>query len=169
MRGSRAALMLAVAGVMGVGLTTRAQGTAPDRARAIESAVGPLLGPGPSEPAAGTQAVRRIIEIAAEIGQDARIPAPARAKLTAAADLARSLSPLDARCVAAIHGAYTSLGPGRPYEFPAEAKSIEAARVAGRAGIDRALAALRAGRSEESARELLGVVLLVSTPMEAPQ
>jgi hypothetical protein len=163
-------LILAVVGAIGVGgLTANAQGTPSDKAKAIESAVGPLLGPGPSEPSAGTQALRRVIEIAAEIGQDARVPAPVRAKLTAAADLARSRSPLDASCVAAIHEAYASLGPGQPYKFPAEVKSIESAQAAGRAGIDRAVAALRAGRSEESVRELLGVALLVSTPMEAPR
>jgi hypothetical protein len=170
MRGSRAVLVVAVVGAIGVGgLTANAQGTQSDKAKAIESAAGPLLGPGSSQPEEGTQAVRRVIEIAAEIGQDPGIAATARAKLTAAADLARSSSPLDARCIAAVHEAYTSLPPGQSYQFPAGVTSIEAARVAGRAQIDRGVVALRAGRAAESIHELLGFVLLVATPMERHQ
>jgi hypothetical protein len=170
MRASGSVLVLAVVAAFGVGgQTANAQGIPPDKAKAIESAVGPLLGPGPSQPEEGTRAVRRVVEIAAEIGQDARIPAPARAKLTTAADLVRSRSPLDARCVAVVHEAYTSLSPGQAYKFPAGVTSIESARAAGRAQIDRAVVALQAGRAEEAVRELLGFVLLVATPMEAPQ
>jgi hypothetical protein len=170
MRGSRAVLVLAVVGAVGVGgLTANAQGTQSDKAKAIQSAAGPLLGPGPSRPDEGTQAVRRVIEIAAEIGQDGRVPASARAKLTAAADLVRSQSPLDARCVAAVNEAYSALSGGQAFKFPAGVASIESARTEGRAQIDRAVVALRAGRAEESVRELLGFVLMVATPMEKHQ
>ena len=51
--------------------------------------------------------------------------------------------------------------------FPQAVGSIEQARAYGRAQVDRSLAALAAGRSEEAVRELLGLVRLVITPMEA--
>jgi hypothetical protein len=41
--------------------------------------------------------------------------------------------------------------------------------VYGRGQVGRSLAALSAGRPQETARELLGLVLLVITPMEASQ
>jgi hypothetical protein len=170
MRGSRAALILALAAaVVGHGLIARAQGTEADRAKAIESTAKVLLEPGPSGPVDGPGAVARLVEIAVEIGEGAPIPAPARAKLAAAREQVRSHSALDPRCAAAIREAYLSLGDGQPYKFPADVKSIEAARASGRVQIDRAVVALRAGRREDSAREILGTVLMVITPMEAPQ
>jgi len=51
--------------------------------------------------------------------------------------------------------------------FPPEVGSIEQAKAYGRAQVDRGLAAVAAGRPQEAARELLGFVLLVVTPMEA--
>jgi len=112
-------------------------------------------------------ALRHLLEIAADLGREARLPAPAQAKLDAARAQARRVSPLDATVRAAAAEAYAALDDGRAFAFPKEVGTIEQAKAYGRGQVDRALAALSAGRPQEAARGVVGFVLLVITPMEA--
>ena len=115
------------------------------------------------------EALRHLLEIAAGVGREAHLPAPVQAKLDAASAQARRLSPLDERSRAAVDDAYAAVNGGRAFTFPQSIGSIEQAKAYGRTQVDRSLAALSAGRSEEAVRELLGLVRLVITPMEAKQ
>jgi hypothetical protein len=128
-----------------------------------------LLNASTAEPGEVHAALRRVIEIAGGLGREAHLPAAAQAKLDAAAAEARRLSPLDGAVRAPLLEAYAALDGGRPFAFPKEVGSIEQAKAYGRGQVDRSLAALAAGRSREAARELVGLVLLVITPMEAPR
>jgi len=119
------------------------------------------------EPGDVHAALRRLIGIAGDLGREVRLTAAAQAKLDAAAVEARRSSPLDEAVRAALAEAYAALDEGRPFYFPKEVGSIEQAKAYGRGQVDRSLAALSAGRSKEAARELVGLVLLVITPMEA--
>ncbi len=111
--------------------------------------------------------LRHLLDIASDLGRDARLPAPAQAKLDAARAQARRLSPLDAAVRAATAEAYAALDEGRAFAVPKEVGTIEQAKAYGRGQVDRAVAAVAAGRPQEAARELVGFVLLVITPMEA--
>jgi hypothetical protein len=111
-------------------------------------------------------ALRRLLEIAASLGREARLPAPAQAKLDAASAQARELSPLDGAVRGTVAEAYAALDQGRPFIFPKAVGSVDEAKAYGREQVDRSLAAVSAGRKQEAARELLGFVLLVVTPME---
>jgi hypothetical protein len=128
-----------------------------------------LLSASTREPGEVHAALRRLIEIAGDLGREARLPAAAQAKLDAAAAEARRMSALDGAVRAAMLEAYPALDGGRPFAFPKEVGSVEAAKAHGRGQVDRSLAALAAGRPQEAARELVGLVLLVITPMEAPR
>jgi len=145
------------------GPAAAATGTGDDIRRTTD----PLLQGGSREPGDALAAMRHLLEIAAGLGREARLPAPAQAKLDAAAAEARRLSPLDGAVRAKVAEAYTALDPGRPFVFPKAVGSIEQAKAYGRGQVDRSLAALSTGRPQEAARELVGFVLLVITPMEA--
>jgi len=125
-------------------------------------------------PVAGRRRAGRCPRGAPAIARDRRrgrreghLSAPVQAKLDSASAQAGRLSPLDERSRAAVDEAYTALNGGRAFAFPPAVASIEQAKAYGRGQVDRSLAALSAGRSEEAVRELLGFVLLVITPMEA--
>ena len=140
-----------------------------DVAGDIREAADRLLADGSHGPGDVDEALRRLLDIAARIGRDAHLPAAAQAKLGAAGAQARRLSPLDERARATVDEAYAALNGGRAFVFPPAVASIEQAKVYGRGQVDRSLAALAAGRSEEAVRELLGLVCLVITPMEVKQ
>ena len=166
----RTAVTLVVAGLgafclAGAVAPARA-GDAPEEVRAATERLlaGDSQGPGDVH-----EALRRVLDIAVGLGREARLPAPVQAKLDAASAQARRLSPLDERSRAAVDDAYAAVNGGRAFVFPQAVGSIEQARAYGRAQVDRSLAALAAGRSEEAVRELLGLVCLVITPMEAKQ
>ncbi len=110
--------------------------------------------------------LRHLLDIAADLGRDARLPAPAQAKLDAARAQARRVSPLDGAVRAAAAEAHAALNDGRAFAFPKEVGSIEQAKGYGRGQVDRAVAAVTAGRPQEAAREVVGFVLMVITPME---
>ena len=135
----------------------------------IRRTTDPLLQGGSSGPGDVHTALRHLLEIAGDLGREARLPAPTRAKLDAAAAEARRLLPLDGAVRAKVAAAYAALDEGRPFTFPKEVGSIEQAKGYGRGQVDRSLAALSAGRPQEAARELVGLVLLVITPMEKSQ
>lgn len=164
MRRTAVALFLAGLGAVWLDRMT-GEASAGDVARDIRGAADRLLAEG--GPGDVHEALRSVLDIAASLGREARLSAPVQAKLDAASARARRLSPLDERSRVAVDGAYAAVNGGRAFAFPPGVGSIEQARSYGRAQVDRGLAALAAGRSEEAARELLGLVCLVITPMEA--
>jgi hypothetical protein len=166
MRKRRTALALAGLGLLWLaGTGSPATGTGDDIRRTADL----LLQGGSHGPDATHEALRHLIEIAAGLGRQARLPAPAQAKLDAADAEARRLSPLDSAVRTTVAEAYASLDQGRPFVFPKAVGSIEQAKAYGRGQVDRSLAALSAGRPREAAREIVGLVLLVITPMERSQ
>jgi len=166
MRNTAAALALFSLGA-GWLAGTPASADAGDVARDIRATADRLLAGGSEGPGEVQEPLRHLIEVAAGVGREGRLAAPVQAKIDSAAAQARRLSPLDERARAAVDEAYAALNQGRPFAFPKAVGSIEQAKGYGRGQVDRSLAALSAGRSEEAARELLGFVLLVITPMEA--
>ena len=147
------------------GPAAAATGTGDDIRRTTD----PLLQGGSREPGDALAAMRHLLEIAGDLGREARLPAPVQAKLDAASAEARRLWPLDEAVRATVAEAYAALNQGAPFAFPKQVGSIEQARAYGRGQVDRSLAALSAGRPQEAARELVGLVLLVITPMERRQ
>jgi hypothetical protein len=105
----------------------------------------------------------------ARIAVDAGLPAPARERLAVAAAAYAAGGFLEPENVATVHRAYEAINDGRAFVFPQDVRSMEEARKYGEGQIQRALAALDAGRSRETVREVLGCVLLVTTPMEKPE
>jgi hypothetical protein len=132
----------------------------------IRRTTDPMLQGGSSGPGDAHAVLRHLLDIAGELGREARLPAPTQAKLDAAVAEAHRVSPLDGAVRATVGEAYAALDQGRPFVFPKEVGSIEQAKAYGRGQVDRSVAALSAGRPQEAARELLGFVLLVITPME---
>ena len=65
-----------------------------------------------------------------------------------------------------MHRAYEAVNEGRGFVFPSGVGSIEEAREYGRRQIQEAVDAFDSGRSREAVREVLGFVLLVTTPKE---
>lgn len=167
MRKKATALALAGLGAswLAGGAASPATGVGDDIRRTTDQ----LLQGGSSEPADVHAALRHLLEIAAGLGREARLPAPVQAKLDAAGAEARRLSPLDGAVRATVAEAYATLDHGRPFTFPKAVTSIEQAKAYGRGQVDRCLAALSAGRPQEAARELVGFVLLVIQPMEVRQ
>lgn len=163
MRKKATALALAGLGVLWLaGAASPATGVADDIRRTTD----PFLQNGSSGPGDAQGALRHLLGIAVDLGREARLPAAGQAKLDAASAEAHRLSPLDQTVRVKVAEAYQALGQGAPFVFPKEVGSIERAREYGRGQVDRSVAALSAGRPQEAARELLGFVLLVITPME---
>ncbi len=161
-------MALALAG-LGLVWLARAASPATGVGDDIRRTTDPLLQGGSSGPADVHAALRHLLEIAGDLGREARLPAPAQAKLDAAGAEAIRLSPLDGAVRATVAEAYAALDQGRPFTFPKAVGTIEQAKAYGRGQVDRCLAALSAGRPQEAARELVALVLLVITPMEAKQ
>jgi hypothetical protein len=162
MRQTTRALALAGLGVLWLArAATPATGVADDIRRTTDQ----LFQGGSSEPGDVHTTLRHLLDIAAGLGREARLPAAAQAKLDAASAEARRLSPLDEAVRAAAAEAYAALNRGAAFAFPKEVGTIEQAKAYGRGQVDRAVAAVSAGRPQEAARELVGFVLLVITPM----
>jgi hypothetical protein len=166
MRKQGTALALAGLGVLWLAAAASpATGVGDDIRRTTE----PMLQGGSSGPGDAHAVLRHLLDIAGNLGREARLPAATQAKLDAAAAEAHRLSPLDSAVRASVAEAYAALAQGRPFVFPKEVGTIEQAKAYGRGQVDRSVAAVSAGRPQEAARELLGFVLLVITPMEKTQ
>ena len=111
--------------------------------------------------------MRRSISLAGSVAKDAKLPGPARAKLDAAVEKTTNAGPMDPASVAAISEAYAALNGERAFTFPPDVKSVDGAKALFRRLSERSVRALEAGRAGEAARDLLGCVLAVITPMEA--
>ena len=160
-------MTLAVAGVIWAGSPPGSMAGTP--AQDIESALA-VFSAGRHPARAEVQgALARLVESASRIALDAGLPAPARERLAVAAANYAAGGFLEPENVATVHRAYEVVNEGRAFVFPRDVGSIEEARKYGEGQIERALAALDAGRSRETVREVLGCVLLVTTPMEKPE
>lgn len=166
MRKKATVLALAGLGLLWVaGAASPATGVGDDIRRTAD----PLLQGGSRGPGDAHAILRHLLEIAGDLGREARLSAPAQAKLDAAVAEARRVSPLEVPVRAKVAEAYAALNEDRPFTFPKEVGSIEQAKAYGRGQVDRSVAAVSAGRPREAARELAGLVLLVITPMERSQ
>ena len=163
MRKTGTALALAGLGLLWLaGTASPATGVGDDIRRTTD----PLLQAGSGGPGDVHAALRHLLEIAGNLGREARLSTPTQAKLDAAGADASRLSPLDGAVRATLAETYVALNQGAPFVFPKAVGTIEQAKAYGRGQVDRSLAALSAGRPQEACRELVGFVLLVITPME---
>lgn len=164
MRKATQTLALAALGVLWLaGAAALATGVGDDIRRTTDT----LLQGGSGGPGDVHTTLRHLLEIAAGLGHEARLPAAVQAKLDAASAQAQRRSPLDEAARAAAAEAYAALNQGSAFAFPREVGTIEQAKAYGRGQVNRAVAAVSAGRPQAAARELVGLVLLVTTPMEA--
>ena len=139
MRKQGTALALAGLGVLWLaGAASPATGVGDDIRRTTEQ----MLQGGSSGPADAHAVLRHLLDIAGNLGREARLPAATQAKLDAAVAEAHRLSPLDSAVRATVGEAYSALDQGRPFVFPKEVGSIEQARAYGRGQVDRSVAAL---------------------------
>jgi len=160
------AVVLAFAGVTWCGVSPVAGSEDSALAQRIESASGVLLsGPHPSRTAT-QEALADLLQSASGISAAAGFPAPTQERLDSVVALYEGGGFLEPENVAAVHRAYESVTGGRAFVFPQSVSSIEEARDHGRLQIQKALGALDAGRPKEAVQEVLGFVLMVTTPMK---
>ncbi len=143
-----------------------ASAASPDRAADIRKTAGDALKAGaPKEET--EKALTRLVFLAGEIGKDGKLAGPPRARLDAAAEKASKSSLFEPTTSAAVREAYAALNGSRPFAFPEGVKGIDDAKTLFRTLSEKSIQALKAGRTEEAARDLLGCVLAFITPMEA--
>jgi hypothetical protein len=136
----------------------------PDVAADIRAA-GATIFAGGGDAAATSQALTHLLEVAVRIGEDGKLPADARGELGTALDKVRQASVVDEQAAAAMRRAYVALNGGTPFSPPANVSSLETASAHGRAQLERGIGELEAGRPSEAARDIVGVVIFVVTPM----
>ncbi|HQR47023.1 MAG TPA: hypothetical protein PK598_13555 [Thermoanaerobaculia bacterium] len=154
-------LVLAVATASPV--PAAAPGRSEDIRKTTELALRTDAGPNGAAPGA----VAHFVVIAGGIAKDAKLAGPSRAKLDAAVEKTARAGPTDPSSAAAISAAYAALNGGRAFAFPPDVKGIDGAKALVRSLSEKSVGALEAGRAEEAARDLLGCVLAITTPMEA--
>jgi hypothetical protein len=111
-------------------------------------------------------ALVRLVTLASRIAAEGKLPEAVRTKLEAAGAAARPEGLLGEKSRASLREAYALLNEGRPFAMPKGEDGVEALMAHGRKQVDRSVAALGKAKSEEAARELVGFILLVITPME---
>ncbi|MGV8038584.1 MAG: hypothetical protein AB2L07_00370 [Thermoanaerobaculaceae bacterium] len=152
---------LLVAGVL------LAQAQPADSAADLKATATRLLGGGDGAPCDPDRTLTHLLEIAVRIGEDGSLAQPLQDNLESALASARPGHALGDPTRKALGAAYAAFHEGRPYVFPTEVSSIEAARAAGLSELDRSLAALTGGRPQEAVQALLSLLMMVVTPMEA--
>lgn len=160
-------IAIAVGALVVAGLLL-AQAAPPDLAADLKATSARLMGRGGGAPCDPDTTLTHLLEIAARIGMDGRLAQPLQDRLDAALAAARPGHVLGARTRAALGEAYAAFHQGSQYTFPAEVKSIEAARALAQSEIDRSLHALAHGHAREAVQAILPMLMVVVTPMEAP-
>lgn len=166
MKGKLLVLLLVFAGRVWAGGSPATGSESAALARGIESASGVILSDEQPSSEEMQGALADLLQTASAISRSAGLPAPTQKSLdlaTAAYAEGRFLEP---PAVAKVHRAYEAVSGDRAFAFPQEVGSIEEARDHGRRQIQNALRALEVGRSKEAIQEILGLVLLVTTPMK---
>jgi hypothetical protein len=157
---------LLACGVVAGGAAVAHEGSPPsDVAADIRAAGATIFDGGAGGAAATSQALTQLVEVALRIGEDGKLPASTRGQLGAVLERARQGSVLDEEAGAALRKAYAALNGGAPFSPPANVSSLEAAAAHGRAQLERGIEELQAGRPSEAARDIVGVVIFVVTPM----
>ncbi len=162
-------IVLASAGMVWAGGSPVLGSQAASLGQDIESASGVLLTEEHPSRTAVQKALSDLLGSASQLSKDTDLPAPAQERLGAAAASYAEGGFLEVEAVATVHQAYEAVNEGRAFVFPDSVESIREAKEHGRRQIQRALDALDEGRSREAIREVLGFVLLVTTPMEHHQ
>jgi hypothetical protein len=154
---------------LGAGLIGAARSAGDDELAArLRSARDTLFAEGaPGSQTSRMNALEEVVAVLSGVAERAELSAAVRTKVTTAhARLGSGVSLLDPAVTGALGEAYAGLN-GRPFAFPAEVKTLPQATVICQREMDRALAALDAGRGVEATQALLELLLLVTTPMEA--
>ena len=164
-RGSMALLMVLLAGA---GPPLGASGGESEDAalrKEIEGALSFLVGGGSSGSNDMGESLARLVEVARKLAERPAVPPPAREELTAAAAIVRQKSALGPEAEAALRRAYAALNKGQAFKVPAGLAGLPAVLASGKESADQALTALDGHRYADAARDLVGIVLLVVTPV----
>jgi hypothetical protein len=117
-------------------------------------------------PGAIPEALVRLVTLASRIAAEGKLPEAVRTKLEAARTAARPEGLLGEKSQASLREAYALLNEGRPFAMPAGVDGLDTLMAHGRKQVDRSTAALAKAKPAEAARELVGFILLVITPLE---
>jgi hypothetical protein len=112
------------------------------------------------------EALVRLVTLASRIAAEGKLPEAVRTKLEAARAGARPEGLLGEKSQASLREAYALLNEGRPFAMPKGLDGLDALMAHGRKQVDRSVTALGKAKPAEAARELVGFILLVITPME---
>jgi hypothetical protein len=105
------------------------------------------------------------IDLAAAGGS---FPAGFQEEIRGALNLFRQGSILNLQAGEKLRKAYALVNSGKPFQMPAEVKSIDQAVEYGRNQVQAALNQVKAGKNADAVKPLLEVILMVITPMGAP-
>ncbi len=159
-------VIVAVVGAFLLARLLLPQATPSDLAADLKATASQLLaGEGEAHGDPG-RALIQLAKIAVRIGKDGRLAQPLQARLEAVLERITEDPPGD-QTRSALTEAFAAFHEGREFSFPTGVTSIDGARAAAQAEVDHCLRALEAGHAEESAGALLGVLMLVMTPMDA--
>jgi hypothetical protein len=153
--------------VLAVATASPVPAAAPGRSEDIRKSVDVILRTNEDRKAEIQKALAHLVAVAGEIAKDAKLAGPPRAKLDAAVERTAKAGPMDPASALAISEAYAALNGGRAFAFPPDVKGVDGATALVRSLSEKSVKALEAGRAEGAARDLLGCVLAVITPMEA--
>ena len=166
MRSFGRVVMVGAAWLTAAGAASAARTSTPaDLATDIKTTGAAILDGGSGGPDTTKQALTHLVEIAFRIAEDGKLSESSRAKLNAAVEKVRHASAFDEQAGAALREAYTSLNGGVAFAVPASVSGLAAAAAYGHAQIDRGISALQGGRPADAARDVVGVVIFVVTPM----
>jgi hypothetical protein len=169
MRSFRAPIVaLALAGLAPVGGPARG-GEDGFLAGRLRSAANALLAATATVDADRLKPMTEVVDLLSQVAVRGQLQGDVRAKLAdAAARLGKGTTPFaDPGVEQALNGAYAALHAGRRFTFPPGVRGIGQARDACQQAIDKAAAALEAGRHEEATKGMLQLLMILTTPMEA--
>jgi hypothetical protein len=156
--------LLAAAGLLSIGVPA-GQAQSPDVATDVKTTTETILrGSGPAEV---DKATRHLIDLLHRVATEGKLPQAFRTKVEAARVASQAGGSLDAKAVPALREAYAAVNAGRAFAMPDDVDSMETLMAYGRGRAERSVAALGKARSDEAARELLGFILFVVTPIDA--
>jgi hypothetical protein len=133
---------------------------------AIDRATRLLLAPNPSETDLGA-GFTALLDAAVEAATAGNLPAEVRAKLASARARFAQSTPVDEQGVLALGACHRLLNSGRPFEFPGDVRTIDAARERIRQRLGAARTSLVEGKAEACVRALVEAAMMIVTPREA--
>jgi hypothetical protein len=112
------------------------------------------------------KAIVHLVTLASRIATEGKLPPAVRTKLDAARTSSLPEGLLNAKAEASLREAYALLNGGRAFALPPAVDGLDSLMAHGRGQVDRSVTALGKAKPEEGARELLGFILLVITPLD---